>query len=341
MRIICTLAAFALHTCLTGCSPEAERNYTEFGGLTMGSSYSVKLELHAGMPDRAAIRNGIDAVFSRVDNDMSTYKEESELSLINRMSTTQPISVSDDLFSILDLAQDISRETNGSFDITVGPLVNLWGFGPIDRAPASPTPAAIESARARSGYRLLQLDGHARTIRKTRPDLYLDLSGIASGFGVDRVAAYLDSLSVSNYLVEASGEIMARGVNAEGKPWRIGIEKPVADRRQVQCIIQLDNMGMATSGDYRNYFEIDGRRYSHLIDPATGRPVAHALVSVSVLDPSAARADALATGLLVMGPEQGYEHARDRGISAMFIIRAGDGFTEKYSGNFQAVLVDD
>ena len=329
-------------SCLSACGGQGRDHiYIEFSGLTMGSTYDVKLELPAGQPDRDAIRQGIADVFGAVDNAMSTYKPESELSRINTALTTDPIPVSAELFNVLTVALDISRYTQGAFDITVGPLVNLWGFGPHKHQPVLPAAADLNLALARTGYQKLSLDAQTRTLRKAQPDMYLDLSGIASGYAVDRVAAYLDSLSVANYMVDASGEIKTRGVNAEGQTWRIGIEKPVSDQRQIERIIRLENMGMDTSGDYRNYFEMDGKHYSHIIDPASGWPVPHTLVSASVLDPSATRADALATSLMVMGPERGVAFARDHGLTAMFIVRQAEGFSEIYTGTFPSLFITD
>ena len=217
----------------------------------------------------------------------------------------------------------------------------MWGFGPPDATHSIPDAGKIRQTLAQTGYRKLVLELQPNQLTKLQPDLYLDLSGIAKGYGVDKVATFLESLSIVDFMVEAGGEIRARGVNADGVPWRIGIEKPVTAERRVERIIELDNLGMATSGNYRNYFEIDGQRYSHIIDPVTGWPAAHDLVSVTVLDQSAARADALATALFVMGPDQGLEFAQGNGISAMFIARNDNGYIEKYSGSFETYLIDE
>jgi len=337
MRCI-TLLLIASLLILPGCGQQTGA-YVAYSGLTMGTTYNVKLRLPGPDADREAIRREIQRLFDDTNQVMSTYLKDSELSRINNANHTDKIEISAEIFKVIQLAQKISRYTDGAFDITVGPLVNLWGFGPEPSTHSIPADDLIRQALARTGYQKLTLGTNPYTLQKSQPDLYLDLSGIAKGYGVDRIAGYLDSLGVADYMVEAGGEINARGLNDAGRPWRIGIEKPVSDQRQVERVIKLDDMGMATSGDYRNFFEINGKRYAHIIDPVTGWPVAHELVSVTILDPATARADALATGLTVMGPDKAFAFARDHGIAAMFIIRQADGFIEKYTGAFQSQLI--
>jgi len=310
-----------------------------FNGLTMGTSYTIKLVLPTADTDRESIRTGIEKVLNDVDHRMSTYLDNSELSVVNKTQTTDKIPISEELMDLLTTALQISWFTNGAFDITVGPLVNLWGFGPVKSNPVIPPPEIIQLTLASTGYEKIKLGMNPAYIQKSEPDLYLDLSGIAKGYGVDQIADYLDTLAINSYMIEVGGEIKAKGTHTDGSHWRIGIEKPVTDQRQVERVMQLDNMGMATSGDYRNYFEIDGKRYSHIIDPANGYPVSHNLVSVSVLDESTTRADALATALIVMGPEKGIKFANDNKIAAMFIIRNENGFTEKYAGLFENFII--
>lgn len=341
MRSVLTLLLIGCLAFSAACGrQDHDRNEAVFNGLTMGTSYNIKLTLPAAGTDREAIRQGIEKVLNAVNQRMSTYLDDSELSTVNKAKTTDRIPISQELSNLLTAAQEISWYTNGAFDITVGPLVNLWGFGPVKRKPVIPPRELIEQTLARTGYQKIKLGLDPYYIQKKEPDLYLDLSGIAKGYGVDQVAAYLDTQAITSYMIEIGGEIKTRGTNASGQPWRIGVEKPVTDQRSVERIMQLENLGMATSGDYRNFFEINGKRYSHIIDPATGYPVSHNLVSVSVLEESTALADALATALIVMGPEEGYEFASDNKIAAMFIIRSGNGFTEKYTGSFDSYLID-
>ena len=217
--------------------------------------------------------------------------------------------------------------TQGAFDITAGPLVNIWGFGP-EQDFTVPGEQQINTALRLAGQGKLQLDAAAPALKKAHGGMYIDLSAIAKGFAVDEIAGYLDRQQLDNYLVEIGGEIRARGVNDENRPWQIGIENPVTGQRTVRSIIKLENMAMATSGGYRNYFEKDGISYSHTIDPRTGYPVTHELASVTVLHPSAMLADAWATGLLVLGPEKGYATALENGLAAYFIVHGETGFEE-------------
>jgi thiamine biosynthesis lipoprotein len=271
---------------------------------------------------------------------MSTYIPDSELSLINSSTSTEWIPVSSQLYDVLFAAQQVSRQTDGAFDITVGPLVNLWGFGPdkVNR----PVPAAedIATILPGTGYRQLELRTSPPAVKKHHPSTYLDLSGIAKGYAVDRIAALLEKNGINRFMVEIGGEIRARGSNQREETWRVGIEKPLIDQRAVEVIIHLPDTGMATSGDYRNFFMHDGRRYSHTIDPATGWPVSHDLTSVSVLDDSAMMADALATALMVMGPDLAWRFAEDRNIPALFIINSKDEFTEKHTTSFSPYLIE-
>ena len=325
---------------LASCQSERPPALHEFTGLTMGTSWSVKINAETLPFPRQQLKSQFDAILNRVNREMSTYLPDSELSFINAAHSTDPILVSPSLMQVLEAARGIGQLTQGAFDVTVGPLVNLWGFGPGQDFTV-PGEEQIDAALRLVGDEYLRLDPAASTLKKASGGVSIDLSAIAKGHGVDRVADYLDSLQLDDYLVEIGGEIRARGVNREQAPWQIGIEQPVAGQRGVQRIIKLDNMAMATSGDYRNFFEQDGTRYSHTIDPRTGRPVTHDLASVTVLHPSAMLADAWATGLLVLGPEQGYATAVETGLAAYFIIHGEPGFEEVSTPAFEFHFVAD
>ena len=229
-------------------------------------------------------------------------------------------------------ARHVGALSDGAFDVTVGPLVNLWGFGPEHKPDAVPSPDAIRAARERVGASLLELRADPPALRKQRGDVYIDLSALGEGEGADRVAAYLESRGVTDYMVAVAGTLRVRGKNPKGEPWGIAIEEPRPDRRAVQRILPITDRAISTSGDYRNFFEEGGRRYSHHIDPRTGAPVAQRLASVSVVLPAAPdaarRADGLATALLVLGEEKGPQLAADQEIAAYFIVREGQGFRE-------------
>lgn len=326
---------------LSACSDKApDRLPVTISGLTMGTTYTVKLSDTLSGDAIERLRSGIDLCLDEINKKMSTYLDDSELSLINHSRSTGWVPISGELYEVLDASLKVSAMTLGAFDITVGPVVNLWGFGPEGRPERVPSAEQIQQRQRLVGYAMLSLQPSPPAVKKEKSEIYMDLSGIAKGYGVDKVAELLEHEGFWNYMVEIGGEIKARGVNAGGKNWRIGIERPVSSQRMVQRIIGLDNAGMATSGDYRNYFEEDEIRYSHTIDPESGRPITHKLASVTVLHPSTTIADALATGLLVLGPKRGYEIAIEENLAALFIIGTGDGFEEKVTPAFLPNLVD-
>jgi thiamine biosynthesis lipoprotein len=303
--------------------PEAREQWV-VSGRTMGTTFSVKIvapvEPSATKEEvAAAVKDAVDGVDAR----MSTYRPDSELSRFND-SGTEPLEISPELFEVLSEAQRVAELSGGAFDVTIGPLVDAWGFGP-EGVQDPPDDATVERLLTEHGYRRLELDAENRTARKATPVLRCDLSAIAKGYGVDRVAELLIELDFADFMVEIGGEVRARGVNAEGRVWRIGVERPVAQRSGVWGAVELADASMATSGDYRNYYERDGVRISHTIDGRTGRPVAHSLASVTVIHPSCTTADALATALNVLGPDEGRRLVEREGLAALFLIRRPDG----------------
>lgn len=292
----------------------------------MGTTYTVKV-VEPGL-DRSRledIRHLIEARLEDVNQKMSHYQEDSELSRFNQLSETTPFSVSPETYEVFRQAIELSTLTDGALDITVGPLVDAWGFGPQSRPERIPTDEHIQALLQKTGYEKLELDSNALSLRKTEPQLRCDLSAIAKGYGVDRVADALAEEGLQSFMVEVGGEVRTHGVNDEGQPWRIGVERPVTTGRVIEKVISLSGWAMATSGDYRNYYEVDGVRYSHMIDPRTGRPITHNLASVSVIDRTCARADGLATALLVLGPEEGYPLAVEEDLAVLFLVHEGGG----------------
>lgn len=305
-------------------------------GETMGTTYSIRIA-DAVPEDRFSdIQNRINALLEDVNAIFSTYKPDSELSRFNQSDGTQPFPLSADLRDVFDISLEVSRRSGGAFDVTVGPLVNAWGFGP-DEPVQPPTDAELQPLRERVGYEKLRIENGA--LIKARPDVYCDLSAVAKGYGVDRTARELEALGFRNYMVEIGGEIRVCGTHQNGKPWRIAVERPVSDTRTVQRVVPLVDISMATSGDYRNFFEMEGRRYSHTIDPHTGRPVTHNLASVTVLHPECAWSDACATAIMVLGPEAGLAFALENDLPALLIVREdGGAFTEHATPAFQRLL---
>jgi FAD:protein FMN transferase len=308
---------------------------TKLYGSTMGTSYSVIIPQLPESTSETTVHEGIDAVLERVNQEMSTYLPDSELSQINQSEGGQWLQVSPAVFGVINLAQSISEQTGGAYDITVGPLVNLWGFGPpTPGAEGMPTDEEVKAARALVGYHKLELNPQGRTLRKKFKDLYIDLSSIAKGYGVDAVADYLESVGITDYLVEIGGEIRAKGKSQRGDAWRIAVEKPVPGERAVQKIVNLSDIAVATSGDYRNFVEYNGVRYSHTIDPRKGGPIHHALASVTVLSEKAVNADAWATALMVLGEVEGLKLAEEKGLAAYFLYKKGDGFESEETTAF-------
>ncbi|MBN1512300.1 MAG: FAD:protein FMN transferase [Phycisphaerae bacterium] len=309
----------------------------------MGTTYTVRFRKPEGRPWPQAETDGlarrIETCLADVNARMSTYQPDSEVSQFNQSPADVPFALSPETFEVFEAALAVSVQSAGAFDVTVGPLVNAYGFGPPPEPPEPPTAEELETLRQRVGYRLLVPDLQARTIRKTRADVYCDLSGIAKGYGVDRVAAVLEAEGLTDYMVEIGGEVRAAGRNPEGRVWRIGIERPTRDgRRVVMRAVELADRSLATSGDYRNYYVADGRVYSHMIDPRTGRPVEHALASVTVVDSRAMVADAWATALMVLGPDEGYNLAEARGMAALFLVRsAEEDIVERATSAFSAL----
>ena len=317
----------------------------ELQGATMGTFYSIQVVDPPPALELEGLRGRIDSELDLVNDLMSTYRDGSELSRFNRSQGTDWFAVSVQLASLVEEAIRTSEISGGAFDATVGPLVNLWGFGPGAEAGTNPdtlpTDAEIARVQARVGYRKLSVRADPPALRKAEPGLYLDLSAIAKGHGVDRVAELLDRAGVANYLVEIGGELRSHGHNGRGLPWRIAVERPDPGRREVHRVLELRDGAMATSGDYRNFFERDAKLYSHTIDPTTGRPVTHGLASVTVLAPRAARADALATAFLVLGPEAGLTLAESLETPALFIVRTTDGYSELRTDALAAYLQTD
>lgn len=304
-------------------------------GKTMGTTYSVKWVAETESVD---IKAEIKADLQQVNQQMSTYIKDSELSKFNRLPIGESVTLSEPLAKVLWLAKEINRHTDGAFDVTVGPLVNLWGFGATGRHSKVPTDAEIEALKKKIGSDFIKLEG---TTASRQQDIYVDLSAIAKGYAVDSLANLLESKNIYSYLVEIGGELRANGKKPNGAEWRIAIETPKSSvLKSIQKIIGVNNIAVATSGDYRNYFEENGLRFSHTIDPVTARPIRHNLVSVTVLMPTCIEADALATAMMVMGVDKAMRFAEDKGIAVFLISKTADGFAEYMTPDFRKYLVN-
>ena len=301
----------------------------------MGTTYTVKFYTTSDVADPWALKDEVDDALVKVNKLMSTYDPSSELSEFNKLPAGSSLVISDEMAYVIDKALLISQMSDGEYDVTVGPLVNLWGFGPGSREDRVPSDAEIRAAKEKVGYQSLSLDGKRLTKDK---DLYVDLSSIAKGYGVDEVAQVLERHGVDSFLVEVGGEISSKGKKPDGSPWRIAIESPVSGHEMAERIIELSDMAIATSGDYRNYFEKNGVRYSHTINPITGKPITHRLVSVTVVDKTTTMADGLATAITVLGPEKGLKFANENGIAAYLLVKTDFGFEEHPADAFKPYL---
>ncbi|EFP98243.1 FAD:protein FMN transferase [Vibrio caribbeanicus] len=328
------LVVFASLFIISGCDKPVEQIHLY--GPTMGTTYNVKYLPQKDAPSREQFQREIDRLLEEVNDQMSTYRKDSELSRFNQSRSSDSFTVSSQTATVVKEAIRLNALTMGALDVTVGPLVNLWGFGPEARPEVVPSDTELAERKAMTGIEHLKVEGNS--LQKDLPNLYVDLSTIAKGWGVDVVADYMQSQGIKNYMVEVGGEIRLKGHNREGIPWRIAIEKPDVNQRAVQEIIEPGNMAMATSGDYRNYFEREGIRYSHIIDPRTGRPIHNKVVSVTVLDKSCMTADGLATGLMVLGEEKGMQVAEKENIPVLMIVKTDDGFKEFTSSAYAAYV---
>ncbi|TVS20562.1 MAG: FAD:protein FMN transferase [Planctomycetaceae bacterium] len=307
-------------------------------GMTMGTIYSVKLaKLPAGI-EVDTLHRKVEQRLQQINALMSTYQEDSELSRFNRYQHDDWFEVSSETAGVVNVALEISQLTDGAFDVTVGPLVNLWNFGPDPKLGQMPTAEQVEQQRARVGYQQLDVRLSPPALRKKNPEIYVDLSAIAKGYGVDAIAELLADRGITDFMIEIGGDVRTGGTRHDGQRWRIGIEKPIDHVRSVQQIVGLSGQSLATSGDYRNVFEHEGRRYSHAIDPSTGYPVHHELASVSVIHDHCMMADAWATALLVAGPDAALQLAQDHSLDVLLILRTEQGFEERMTDGFSRFL---
>lgn len=321
---------------LSACQQQQEKPQypLHYSDAIFGTSYTVKVTSLPESVKSEVLKTQIKQLLDVLDGQMSTYQQDSELSLINKKISSEWITVSESLYTVLKQANTISNLSAGAFDITVGPLVNLWGFGPDAHSFIAPTDEKIKKQLSKTGFKRLLFDDKKKQIKKQNPKLYLDLSAIAKGYAVDRVGLLLEAQGINHYMVEIGGELRLKGLNIQNKPWRIAVEKPTPEKRMIQKVLPLTDISLATSGDYRNFFEAEGVRFSHTIDPRSGRPITHKLASITILSDTTMKADAFATALMVLGLEQGFQLAEKEKLAALFIIKTKDGFIEKASSSF-------
>jgi len=305
----------------------------------MGTTYNVKVVPGQKTIDKQQLADEIDALLLDINQAMSTYVPDSEISLVNSAPLNSWLNVSDAFCELLEASGKVHAQSGGAFDVTVGPLVNLWGFGP-KKVSESPTQKELEGVMALVGYAYLERDCDANTVRKLN-DIYIDFSAIAKGYAADRVADVVSTYEPSGAMVEIGGELTLKGLNPDGEKWRIAVEKPQLLRSQASAtqVLSVSNVSVATSGDYRNFYELDGKKVSHSIDPNTGKSITHNLASVTVVHQDGALADAWATAFNVLGDEKGFELASKLNLAAYFIVRGSEHFSVKYTPAFEEYMV--
>lgn len=309
----------------------------EFGGSTMGTTYRVVLGASGSGADADALRRSVDSLLLAINASVSTYDAQSELSRFNAFADTTPVSISAAFRSVVQQALDVYTASDAHFDVTVGPLVDAWGFGAPERTPEPPSRATLDSLRAFVGSDKLRLSEQG--LSKSDPRVRVDLSAIAKGFAVDQVSQLLSARGLSEHLVEIGGELRARGRNVRGEPFRVGIEEPDPDRITVRLAVALADRALASSGNYRNFYEVGGVRYAHTIDPKTGAPVRHTLLAVSVLHVECSLADAWATALMAAGPDKAWSLAQANKLDVLLLIDGGDRrVDERLTAGFQRAV---
>ncbi|MCF8240962.1 MAG: FAD:protein FMN transferase [Melioribacteraceae bacterium] len=327
---------------LISCSGEDktfDRKLNVLTGHTMGTTYSVKVVDENQLPDQkiTALKQSVDSILIEVNRQMSTYIPEAEISRFNKFDKTEWFNISEDFAFVLDESIQICKITGNSLDITIAPVVNIWGFGPDQRPRKIPTDDELLSNMKSVGIENLQVKFDPPAVKKSNSAVQVDLSSTAKGFGVDKVFYFLTELGYKNIMVEIGGEVRTSGYNHKNEFWKIGISE--ADQSGgINKVVELKNSAMATSGDYWNYFEEDGVRYSHTIDPLTGKPITHKLASVTVIDSTCLRADGLATGIFVMGPEKGYNFAVEMELMVYMIVKNDTGFGVVESPKFAELI---
>ena len=346
-RLFVSFLIGILSIAMAACGNQTES--ISINGPIMGTQYQVTMVCNSDNSEeqwQALLLAEMDAV----NQSMSTWISDSEISMFNQNNSTEFESASEALMDVLSISMDVSTQTDGAFDVTVMPLVNLWGFGPRSKKsdqlkhPEPPSDEELALVKETVGYTKLQISADASQWKKTHPNVNVDFSAVAKGYAVDKVSERLTDSGCEHHMVDIGGEVRVTGKNAEGNDWRIAIEKPDTIN-QFQAVIDVSDISIASSGDYRNFYMIDGKRYSHTIDPRTYKPIEHNLASVTVLDQEAAKADAFATAFMVMGNDA-IDFAQENNIPAYFILRSVDQqnqssgeFVVEYTDTFEKYIV--
>jgi FAD:protein FMN transferase len=311
--------------------------WVDLRGRAFGTDYHIQWKEN-GWANARGIESGVKRIFDDLDQRISIYNPRSDVSLFNAYRTPGPFSLDTDTASIYEFAEQFADDTGHAFEPTIAPLIRAWGFGPYKRRSTPPDDGAIAEARSHVGAGKIERSGDS-ILSKLDPLAELDLSAMGEGLAIRRIAVLLRANGLNDWYVELGGEICANGKNARGGAWRVGVERPERGSNKLWCVVELDGVGIASSGAYQNFFEAGGKRYSHILDPRTGRPVEHNLVLVSVIHRDSMVADVWGTALMVLGPEAGMAIAREKKLAALFIIAGEDGFHERATPEFERYRV--
>jgi FAD:protein FMN transferase len=322
-----TTIMVAVLLALANVSCVKQKDLKKLSGNTQGTSYHISFWSNTPA-DLKTVEKNLNTELARIDQQLSNYRPDSAIEQFNALISDQALPVDAEIVNLIEQARAVSIASDGCYDLTIKPLFDLWGFN-HDQLSA-PDAATLKSTLQNIGLTQLErLD--ATHLRKHNANLRIDLSSIGQGYSVNRISKLLEQQHIDNYLVEIGGELQTRGQKPDGKPWRIALEKPLSGERTLHKIITIQRttpLAIMTSGTYRHYFDVDGIRYSHILDARTGKPVTHSTVSVSVLHDDATQADAWSTALLCLGKTAGLAAANKAGIAALFIEQQGDAFNE-------------
>ncbi len=319
---------------LFACTPKPE--VQKISGEAQGTSYHISFWSSKAV-DTASIHKAVEAEFSRLDEQLSNYRKDSAIEKLNATVSSEPLAASEEIISLIEQARVVSEASEGCYDLTIKPLFDLWGFNGDKLTP--PDAASLQTALKQIGFKQIKIVD-ATHIQKLNPQLRIDLSSIAQGYSVSRMVTLLEKQGIENYLVEIGGELQTRGKQPDDSAWRVALEKPLSGERTLQKVVTINRsepLSVMTSGTYRHYFDVDGKRYSHILDAKTGRPVDHNTVSVTVLHENPTTADAWDTALLCLGKTRGMEVANKAGIAVLFIEQQGETFNEFKSAPFEAL----
>ncbi|WP_180301258.1 FAD:protein FMN transferase [Pseudomonas syringae] len=313
------------------------RKLESFGGPTMGSHYSVVYARASGQPEPAAVRPQVEAILDEVDQQMSLWRTDSDIERFNALPANSCQVMPEPVLKMIGVGEQLAQESDGAFDLTVKPLMDLWGLGPHMLFEQMPLVRQLARTQTLVGYRNLRIIGD-RLCKSAA--VQVDLNSIAAGYAVDRISERMDALGLHDYLVQATGELKVSGLKPDGSPWRVTLDAPLDDGTVTQKVFPLEGYAVSTSGDFRRYIDHDGWRISDTLDALTGKPITHGLASVTVIHPSALMADGLSSLLLILGPQQGWNYAQEHKIPAFFVIRADKRFIIRSNASFDRLVVE-